>query len=468
MDAILDVAGKIADLLWGPWTLVLIAIVSVSFTIRTGFFQFVRFGAIMRNTIGRMGDKGKGKGGMSPFQAATTALASTVGMGNVAGVATAIAVGGPGAIFWMWVSALLGMISKVVEVTLAVHYRNVNPDGTTFGGPMYYVEKGLGMKWLAKLIGFGLFVNAIIAAGLLQPHTVGRALLSSYNIDPYITCGVLALVTGITVIGGFSRIGKVCEMMVPFMSIVYIVGVTALLVINVGAIPHAFGLIFSGAFAPAPAMGGFAGAAVAAAIQKGVSRGMLSNEAGLGTAPMAHATATTAHPIEQGMWGAFEVFFDTIVICSATAFAILSTGAIGSGASGVELTLKAFGAVFPPALAQGLVSFVILFFCLSTQIGFFIYYETATVYLFGRGAMSVMKWIYLLPGIIFAGVANVDRLWVFADVATGLCAIPNLIAILLLGGVFMTLLKDWKSGERKYATAIVDEKRTYVSNRSRG
>jgi AGCS family alanine or glycine:cation symporter len=461
-------AGKTADLLWGPWTLALIAVVAVTFTLRTGFFQFIGFGTIMRNTLGKMWDKGSGKGGMSPFQAATTALASTVGMGNVAGVATAIAVGGPGAIFWMWLFALLGMISKVVEVTLAVHYRNVNPDGTTLGGPMYYVEKGLGMTWLAKLISFGLFVNAILAAGLLQPHTVGRAFLSSYGIDPYVTCGILAVVTGVTVIGGVKRIGKVCETMVPFMSIVYIVAAVVLFAVNAKAIPHVFGLIFSCAFAPAPAMGGFAGAAVAAAIQKGVSRGMLSNEAGLGTAPMAHATATTEHPFEQGMWGAFEVFFDTIVICTVTAFAILSTGAIESGTSGVELTLRAFGAVFPPALAQGLISFIILFFCLSTQIGFYIYYETATVYLFGRRSMSVMKWVYLLPGIIFAGVANVDRLWVFADVATGLCAIPNLIAIMLLGGVFMALMRDWKSGERKYATAIVDEKRTYVSNRSRG
>jgi AGCS family alanine or glycine:cation symporter len=461
-------AGKTADLLWGPWTLALIAVVAVTFTLRTGFFQFIGFGTIMRNTLGKMWDKGRGKGGMSPFQAATTALASTVGMGNVAGVATAIAVGGPGAIFWMWLFALLGMISKVVEVTLAVHYRNVNPDGTTLGGPMYYVEKGLGMTWLAKLISFGLFVNAILAAGLLQPHTVGRAFLSSYGIDPYVTCGLLAVVTGVTVIGGVKRIGKVCETMVPFMSIVYIIAAVVLFAVNAKAIPHVFGLIFSSAFAPSPAMGGFAGAAVAAAIQKGVSRGMLSNEAGLGTAPMAHATATTEHPFEQGMWGAFEVFFDTIVICTVTAFAILSTGAIESGTSGVELTLRAFGAVFPPALAQGLISFIILFFCLSTQIGFFIYYETATVYLFGQGSMSVMKWVYLLPGIVFAGVANVDRLWVFADVATGLCAIPNLIAIMLLGGVFMTLMRDWKSGERKYATAIVDEKRAYVSNRSRG
>lgn len=461
-------AGKIADLLWGPWTLCLIAIVAVTFTLRTGFFQFIGFGTIMRNTLGKMWDKGKGKGGMSPFQAATTALASTVGMGNVAGVATAIAMGGPGAIFWMWLFALLGMISKVVEVTLAVHYRNVNPDGTTLGGPMYYVEKGLGMTWLAKLISFGLFVNAILAAGLLQPHTVGRAFLSSYNIDPYITCGLLAIVTGVTVIGGVKRIGKVCETMVPFMSVVYIIAAVILFAVNARAIPHVFSLIFSSAFAPSPAMGGFAGAAVATAIQKGVSRGMLSNEAGLGTAPMAHATATTSHPFEQGMWGAFEVFFDTIVICTVTAFAILSTGAIESGASGVDLTLKAFGAVFPPALAQGLISFIILFFCLSTQIGFYIYYETATVYLFGPSSMSIMKWVYLLPGIVFAGVANVDRLWVFADVATGLCAIPNLVAIMLLGGVFMTLMKDWKSGERRYATAVVDEKHTYVVDRSRG
>ena len=463
MSVVIQLFGDIANLLWGPWTLGLVALVSIYLTLRTGFFQLRGLGDIFKRTIGQIGKKDKvTKGAMSPFAAATVALAGTVGMGNIAGVATALSVGGPGAIFWMWLFALLGMVSKMAEVSLAVHYRNVNQDGSTYGGPMFYIEKGLGYGWLAKLISFGLLVNALTAAGGLQAHTVGRAFLSSYGINPYITCGAMAFITGITIIGGYRRIGKVCETLVPFMSVVYILGSLVLFALNADKIPHVFGLIFQYAFAPAPAMGGFAGAAIAATIQKGVSRGMLSNEAGLGTAPMVHATAQVDHPFTQGLWGAFEVFFDTIIVCTATAFAILSTGAIESGASGIDLTINAFSRVFSPTVAQGFLSVTILLFCLSSQIGFFVYFETAAVYLFGKGCMKFMKWVYLLPAIALAGVADVDGIWALADIATAFCSIPNLIAVLALSGVFLKLMKDWTSGEYRYATAKIDDSREYI------
>lgn len=464
LNGIIEFASKIANLLWGPWTMVFIGFVSVYLTIRSGAFQFTKFGTIMKNTIGKMFKKQENslEQGITPFQATATALAGTVGMGNIAGVASAISVGGPGAVFWMWVFALIGMVSKAAEVTLAVHYREVGKDGTIKGGPMYYMNKGLGWKTLAKLFSLGVLINAFLAAGLLQPHTVGRALLSSYNINPYITTIILASITGYVVIKGDKKIGRFCETLVPFMSIFYILAAIIVFVINFRNIPGVFGLIVSSAFKPAAAVGGFAGAAVSAALRNGMSRGMLSNEAGLGTAPMVHAKANVAHPMEQGMWGAFEVFFDTIIICTLTAFIILSTGALGTGESGVELTLAAFGSVFPKFIANTSIAVLITTFCLSTQIGFFIYFETAVENVFGIKSMKVFRWLYLLPGVIFAGVSNVDALWVFADIATGVCAIPNLIGVFALSGVYLELQKDYFLGKNQYLTSIIDKNKNYI------
>jgi AGCS family alanine or glycine:cation symporter len=469
LDKILDVAAGIDSILWGPWTLVFIASVAVFFTIRSKGFQIRRIHFIFKKTFNTIfaGTKTKKKGRMSPFQATSTALASTVGMGNMAGVATALSIGGPGAIFWMWVLALLSMMTKTAEITLAVHYREVDDKGNLRGGPMYYIQKGLGWNVLAKLFAAGVLINSLFTATLLQSHTVGRAVLSSYNLSPHITTGAMALITAIVIIGGIRRIGLVCERLVPLMSMVYIGTGIIIFLINYTKIPEVFGLIFHYAFAPVPALGGFAGVAVKAALKEGMAKGMLSNEAGLGTAPMAHATADTNHPFEQGLWGAFEVFVDTIIICTITAFAILSTGMLTSGRSGIALVIDSFGSVFPPGLAGTLISFAILTFCLSTQIGFFIYYETSIVSLFGKRAMAYMKWIYLLPGIIFAGIADVEKLWVFANISVGVCSLPNLVALLALNGAFFKLMRDYLSDKYEYATAIVDTKKTYVKKAER-
>jgi AGCS family alanine or glycine:cation symporter len=246
------------------------------------------------------------------------------------------------------------------------------------------------------------------------------------------------------------------------MSILYIFGGIVIFVVNYEKIPEVFGTIFKYAFAPIPAVGGFAGASLAAAFKNGMARGMLSNEAGLGTAPMAHAVADTKHPFQQGIWGAFEVFIDTIVICTITSFTILSTGVLSSGLSGIELVIKAFSSVFPSGFANNLISFSILTFCLTTQIGFFIYYETAIVNIFGRNAIKVLKWLYLIPGVLFAGFANVDKLWIFANISVGVCAIPNLIAVLALSGVFFKLMKDYLQGAKEYSTKIVDSTQKYI------
>ena len=464
VETILTLAERIDEVLWGPPTMVFIAGVSVYLTARSGLFQIRGFFYILQNTLGRLRFGKKSdvvKGQMTPFQATTTALASTVGTGNIAGVATALSIGGPGAIFWMWLLAILGMMSKTAEITLAVHYRDVEPDGRTHGGPMYYIQKGLGWGVLAKLFSAGILTNSMVAA-TLQSHTVGRAFLSTYSINPYVVTSLMAFVTAIVVIGGIRRIGQFSEALVPLMSAVFILSGLAVFFFNFEQIPEVFALIFRHAFAPAPALGGFAGAAVSQAMQVGMSRGMLSNEAGLGTAPIAHATANTEHPFQQGMWGAFEVAIDTLVLCTISAFAVLSTGVLSSGESGIELVITAFATVFPPDVAGGILSFAILTFCLTTQIAFFLYFETAITNLFGARSVRYLRWVYLVPGVLFAGVGNVDRLWVFANLAVGSCAIPNLIAVLALSGAFFALMRDYVSGENRYATAITDVSREYV------
>jgi AGCS family alanine or glycine:cation symporter len=355
------------------------------------------------------------------------------------------------------------MMSKTAEITLAVHYREIEPDGRVHGGPMYYIRKGLGWSHLATLFSFGILVNSM-AAATLQSHTVGRAFLSTYGLDPYLVTGLMGVVTAVVVIGGLKRIGQFSEALVPLMSVVYIATGLVVFIYNFERIPEVIALIFRHAFAPAAAAGGFAGAAVSQAIQMGMARGMLSNEAGLGTAPIAHATASTEHPFRQGLWGAVEVSIDTLVICTISAFAVLSTGVLSSGESGVDLVIAAFSTVYPEAVAGHILSFAILTFCLTTQIAFFVYFETAVTSLFGEGFMKAAKWIYLVPGVLFAGVANVDRLWVFANLAVGSCALPNLVAVLALSGAFFALMRDYLSGERKFACKLVDSSKQYVRN----
>jgi len=463
-DIFLDVITKISDLMWGPWTMIFIAFVSVYLTIKTRFFQVGRFVYIIRMTFGRIfersGDQDKER--MTPFQAATTSLAGTVGMGNMAGVATALSIGGPGAIFWMWVLAFFGMITKTAEITLAVHYRDIDENGRIHGGPMYYIQKALGWKSLAVLFSIGVTINAFFSSSLLQAHTVGRALDATYGINPYLTTSLMAIVTATVAIGGIRRIGRFCQTLVPVMTTLYVVSGLVIVFANLPLIPDVFTQIVKYAFAPAPAIGGFAGAAVMSAIQMGMARGMLSNEAGLGTAPMVHANAETEHPFRQGMWGAAEVFIDTTVVCSITALIILSSGVMVNGNTGIEMLLEAFATYYSPEVSGAVISVSILTFCLSTQIGFFIYFETALVNLLGENVFRYIKWIYFLPGIVFAGITNVDQLWALANISVAASALPNLVALLLLSGVFITLMRDYLSGEKKYASKITDETQNYV------
>lgn len=467
-EAFLTQVTRLSDFMWGPWTMIFIAFVSVYLTIRSGFFQVSHFGYILRNTFGRMFDRSgdRNRERMTPFQATSTSLAGTVGMGNMAGVATALSIGGPGAIFWMWILAFFGMMTKAAEVTLAVHYRTVEKNGHTHGGPMYYINKALGWKALAILFSIGVTINSFFSASLLQAHTVGRAFDASYGISPYIVTGVMSFITAVVAIGGVRRIGRFCEKLVPLMTLLYLAGGLVILIANGSAIGGAFADIFRYALAPAPAVGGFAGAAVMSAIQMGMARGMLSNEAGLGTAPMVHANAETTHPFRQGLWGSAEVFIDTTVVCTITAIVILSSGVLANGNSGIEMLLDAFATVYSPTAANAFISVAILTFCLSTQIGFYIYFETAVVSLLGEKVFRYLRWAYFLPGVIFAGITNVDQLWALANISVAASALPNLVALLMLSGVFITLMKDYLSGEARYATAKTDVDRQYARMKS--
>lgn len=441
VNTIESINGTINGLVWGPYMLILLVGTGIYFTFRTNFLQVKEFGFTMKETLMKIFSKEESaeEGDITPFQALATALAATIGTGNIAGVATAIALGGPGAIFWMWVSAFFGMMTKYAEVVLAIKYRE-KKEGNWVGGPMYYIEKGLGLKWLAVI--FSIF-GALAAFGIgnmVQSNSVAAA-LAGYNIPPLVTGIVLAVAAGLVILGGLKRIASVTEKIVPFMAVFYIIGAVIILILNASGIPTAFGLIFKHAFTPASAIGGFAGAVVMDAMRRGVARGVFSNEAGLGSAPIAHAAARTDHPVRQGLWGIFEVFADTIVICTLTALTIISTGVWNSGLTGAALTTAAFNDGLPGP-GGVIVAIGILFFAFSTILSWAYYGEKCAEHILGSGINKVYRIVWL-PLIVIGAVGSLDLIWDIADTLNGLMAIPNLIGLLGLSGVVLSLTKEF-------------------------
>jgi len=422
--------------------LILIVGTGVILSWQVNFLQVRHFGYAMKNTLMKIFDKEQlSKDEVSPFQALSTAVAATVGVGNIAGVATAIALGGPGAIFWMWVSAFFGMVTKYSEIVLAVKYREKSTDGTWAGGPMYYLAKGLNMKWLA--VAFAAF-GALASFGIgnmVQANSVAAALYASFGIDKLVTGIILTIVTGVVIVGGLKRIVAFTEKLVPFMAVFYIVGSLMIILSRITMVPEAFALIFGHAFSPAAAVGGFAGAAVRNAIRFGIARGVFSNEAGLGSAPMAHASAKTDHPVRQGLWGILEVFLDTIVICSLTALTILVTGVWQSGKTGAALTTLAFNEGLP-GFGGFIVAIGITLFAFSTVIGWSWYGEKCVEFLFGSFAGRIYRFVYL-PFIIIGAVGGLTLVWDIADTLNGLMALPNLIGLLALSGTVVALTKEF-------------------------
>ena len=450
------------NFIWGVPAMVCIFGVGLYLSIRTGFLQIRKFPYAIKTTLGRIFRKRDASdGAITPFQAVCTALAATVGTGNIAGVAGAIAIGGPGAIFWMWVSALFGMCTKFAEVTLAVHYREINGNGELVGGPMYYIKNGLGKKWnwLAYLFAaFGVLtvfgtgnatqVNTITTAinsALLNYNIISESAVSTSNLIIGI---VIAILIAMILLGGIKRIGQVTEKLVPFMALLYIVLGLGVIIMNIQNIPSVFASIFRGAFQPSAVTGGIIGS-MFLSLKKGVSRGIFSNEAGLGTGSIAHACADTKKPVKQGMFGIFEVFTDTIVICTLTALVILCSGVpINFGeAAGAELTISGFTSTYGSWVSI-FTAIAMCCFAFSTALGWGLYGARCIEFLFSEKVIKPFMVVYSLVAILGA-TANLGLMWSIAETFNGLMAIPNLIALFLLSGTVIRLTKEYFAGEGK-------------------
>lgn len=449
MDKLMEINGIINGFVWGPPMLVLLVGTGIYLSLRTNFFSITKLGYILKSTLLKMFEKSdEGEGEISAFEAVATALAATVGTGNIAGVATAIALGGPGAIFWMWIAALFGMTTKFAEVVLAIHYREKTEDGRFVGGPMYYITNGLNLKWLAYIFAFFGAVAAFGIGNMVQSNSIAESLFVTFGLPKLITGVVLAIGAAVVVVGGIKKIGAVTSKLVPIMAAFYILGGIVIIIINAAHIPEAFGLIFSSAFTGTAAIGGFSGALLKDAMTKGIARGVFTNEAGLGSAPIAHAAATTDHPVRQGLWGVFEVFMDTIVICSITALAILTTGVWQDGGTGAALTTQAFSHGLPGSWGGIIVSIGILLFAFSTILGWEYYGERCAEYLFGPKVNNIYR-ILWIPFIVLGAVGGLEPIWDLADTMNGLMAIPNLIGVVGLSGVVIKLTKEFFSNQYK-------------------
>ena len=459
-----SINSVVNNFIWGVPAMICIIGVGLLLSVRTGFLQIRKFPYAMKVTIGRMlRKKDASNGALTPFQAVCTALAATVGTGNIAGVAGAIAIGGPGAVFWMWVSAILGMCTKFSEVTLAVHFREKNADGELVGGPMYYIKNGLKehWRWLAYLFAAFGVLTVFGTGNATQVNTITTAIdsaLYNYGIISEKSAGILNLVIGIVLailigmilLGGIKRIGQVTEKLVPFMAVIYIILALGVVVLNYKNIPVVFASIFKGAFSPASVTGGAVGSFVMS-MKKGVSRGIFSNEAGLGTGSIAHACADTRKPVKQGFFGIFEVFVDTIVICTLTALVILCSGvSIGYGdVAGAELTIQGFTSTYGNWVSI-FTAVAMCCFAFSTIIGWGLYGTRCIEFLFGSRANKPFMVLYALVAIVGATM-ELGLMWNIAETFNGLMVIPNLIAVFLLSGVVVKLVKEYFAGEGKDA-----------------
>lgn len=447
------------EYLWGIPLIVTILGTGFYLTFFSGFFQIRKFDYSMKESFKRFFRKDStSKGTLSPLEAVSISIGATIGVGNIGGVATAIAFGGPGAVFWLWLAGLIGQIIKMEEITLAVHYRSIDENGEFFGGPAYYINRGIGkekrMNGLSKLLNF-IFIFGFISGFIIsmQNYTVSEAISSTFNLNMIVISIIYTILLYIMISGGIPMLGKIATIIVPCMCIFYLIGGCYIIFSNFALIPSTFDLIFKSAFTGTAAVGGFGGAAFAQVIKVGMSRAVYSNEAGWGTSPMIHASAKTEHPIKQGLLGIFEVFVDTMVICTITSLIIIITGQWSSGLDGAALTLSAFesqmGSVGRIILTAG-----ILFFGLTTSSGLYAEIEILLRYIFKtkikykNKILKVYKWIYPLPGLalvlfaVYNGLPGIT-VWLFADMSSALPIFANILALLILSPKFFSLLKDF-------------------------
>lgn len=433
----------LGSIVWGPQTVILLLGVGLFLTICLRFAQLRRFGLSFRLLLGRkeFGEsKKERKGDISPFQALTTSLAATIGNGNIGGVCTAIAMGGPGAVFWMWVGALFGMATKIVEAVLGQKFKRILPDGSVIGGPMYYIKEGLGLPWLAGIFAFFMGCKPLFSTTSIQSNSVALVLKTQLGLEPWISGLGLALLTWLAIIGGIKSIAKVSEFLSPFMVFLYIFGALFTIIIFASHIPQALSLIFVGAFKPSAITGGIAGMTVKNAIRYGLARGAYSNEAGTGTAAVFHATAKTSEPVRQGLIASLDVFIDTLVICTLTALTVLVTGTWTQGTS-TEMTAAAFNLALPQ-IGGLIVATSSLLFGYSSLIAVTYYGEISFSYLLGKWIKLPFRWIFCL--VIFMGaVMKVEVAWSIGDVFNGMMAFTNLIGVLGLSGLAIASVKSY-------------------------
>lgn len=440
MEIIHSILSQLSSFIWGPVMLALLLGVGIYLTIGLKLVPWLKIGHGFSLLLSGKADKDQGE--ISPFQALMTALSATIGTGNIAGVATAIFLGGPGAVFWMWITALFGMATKYGEAVLAVKYREVDAEGRRVGGPMYYIKNGLGENW--KWLGFLFALFGTVAAfgigNMVQSNSVSDALHSNFGLSPTITGIVLALLVGLVILGGIKRIGDVAGKLVPIMAIAYVLGSLIIIFANFMHVGEALKLIVTSAFSSTAATGGFAGAAVWAAIRFGVARGVFSNEAGLGSAPIAHAAAQTNDPVRQGMIGMLGTFIDTLIVCTMTALVILLTGAWTSGETGASLSSLAYG----QGIAGGnyIVTFGLVVFAFTTLLGWSYYGERCAEFIFGVRVIIPYRILWVIA-ILTGALIKLELVWLLADVMNGFMAVPNLIALALLSPIIFRITQEY-------------------------
>ena len=440
-----NAVDSIHSLVWGPPTLILLVGTGVYLTVALRGLQFRTLLPSLHLALIKRRDKGS-EGDISHFQALMTALAATVGTGNIAGVATALAAGGPGALFWMWITGLFGMATKYAEALLAVKYRTMDKKGMMCGGPMYYLSNGLGWKWLGVLFAVFAAIAAFGIGNMVQSNSVCEAVHGTFGVPHRITGIFLTVATGLVLLGGIKSIGRVTSLLVPVMIVFYICAALWVILANLEAVPEVFRLIFRHAFTPTAAGGGFAGATVMITIRMGVARGVFSNESGLGSSAIAAAAAQTRHPVRQAMVSMTQTFIDTIVVCTLTGFTILLTGVWTGGQTGVKLTMQAFNAVLPGEMGGIIISVSLMLFAYSTILGWSYYGEKAFEYLFGERAVVPYRSFFTI--VVFVGaVAKLNIVWSVSDVMNGLMALPNLVGLLLLSGVVVRVTFSYFSGK---------------------
>ena len=447
MENLLNAFNGLNGIVWGAPMLVLILGTGLFLMLLLKFMPLCKIGAGFALLWQGRTKSDDESGEISPFQALMTCLAATVGTGNIAGVATAIFMGGPGALFWMWCTALVGMATKYSEVVLAVHYREKDTSGEHIGGPMYAIKNGLGKRWVWLGTAFAIFggLAGFGIGNMVQVNSMAQALDSTLHIPTWLTGVVTTVVVALVTLGGVKRIGKVAESLVPFMCVAYVLAALGVLIVNVTEIPHAFSLIFSCAFTPVAATGGFAGSVVLMSIRYGVARGVFSNEAGLGTAGIAQAAGTTKSAVRSGLIGMLGTFIDTLIVCSATGLAIITSGVWTSGKSGAALSAAAFESAMP-GFGGVLLTVALVIFAFTTILGWSYYGEKCWIYLVGTKAVLPFRvfWVIAVP---FGAISQLDFAWLVADTLNGMMAIPNLLSLLLLSPVILKLTREYFGSE---------------------